>query len=360
MHDKRLDLQLVFDVGRVPASACDGALHELVHRHVVERLRRLALPGEIDDVAHEQRELIRLLDQVLEQLLPLGRRQRAIGEQYLEVCLQARQRRAQLVRRVGDQMALRHNRALERLQRRVERLRKPPQLVVGRGLEPAPEVGRRRDRLGLLRKSPHRPQGCPRHGAAEHRREHNTADGDAREQQQQAVQHAIGLAERPRHLDRAAAGKRCAQHPDVAAADVLVLDHHGSAAPRDVRHARIDREREILAGPEQPAAGGDELHDAPGASEPRVAAVWGRGRGGAIARVLDPRLEVLDLRGAVAERRVDLAAQLRPDGDVGADGGQRDCDRNRRGGRHRETPPDRHAGFMSARAERSRRRASCE
>ena len=58
------------------------------------------------------------------------RRQRLVAGEHLDVRAQARQRRPQLVRRVGDELPLRARRVLERAEHRVERRGEPRELVV--------------------------------------------------------------------------------------------------------------------------------------------------------------------------------------------------------------------------------------
>ena len=121
-----------------------SATHDLVDAHVVHDVARLRAARELDDVADERGELVELRDDVGAQALALVLGQPVGVLQHLDVGAQARDRRAQLVAGVGDEMALRLGRALERVERRVEAARQPRELVLALDLEPLREVGVRR------------------------------------------------------------------------------------------------------------------------------------------------------------------------------------------------------------------------
>ncbi len=75
---------------------------------------RLVAARQLDQVAHERRQLLALLDDVGEQAAAVLRVELAALEQHLDVRPQARNRRAQLMRGVGDQLALGAHRLVER------------------------------------------------------------------------------------------------------------------------------------------------------------------------------------------------------------------------------------------------------
>ena len=94
--------------------------------------------GELDQVADERAQLLALLDDVGEQPLAVLVVELGAGQQHLDVGAQAGHRRAQLVRGVGDELALgahrfveRGARVLEALEHRVEAGRQLADLVVG-------------------------------------------------------------------------------------------------------------------------------------------------------------------------------------------------------------------------------------
>ena len=90
----------------MPARALHGLGHERVEADVLHRVGRLLAAGELDHVAHERGELLRLLDDVGEQGAALLGREPVAVEQHLGVRAQGGHRRAQLVRRVGHELAL--------------------------------------------------------------------------------------------------------------------------------------------------------------------------------------------------------------------------------------------------------------
>ena len=117
---------------RRPRSARRGACRraratasrdQFVEPHVLALAPRLVAARELDQVGDEHPELGRLLLDVGQQPRALVGRQRVGLRQHLDVRAQARDRRAQLVRGVGDELALGGDRALERVEHRVEVLR---------------------------------------------------------------------------------------------------------------------------------------------------------------------------------------------------------------------------------------------
>ena len=100
----------------------------------------LDVAGEIDQVADQHRQLVELGDDVGEQSLALlGRHLLGMGED-LDVGAQAGERRAQLVRGVGDELALGVDRALERVEHRVEAAGQAAQLAAAARVDAATEV----------------------------------------------------------------------------------------------------------------------------------------------------------------------------------------------------------------------------
>ena len=98
-------------VAPAPLGPLDQLTRDLVEAHVVDDVARLRPARQLDDVADQRRQLVELGDDVGAQAraLLLGQ---AVGVlQHLDVGAQARDRRAQLVACVGDQVALRLDRA---------------------------------------------------------------------------------------------------------------------------------------------------------------------------------------------------------------------------------------------------------
>ena len=131
------------DGRRVPAGALDRGRDQPVEPHVLDR-RRLGLlvAGELDEVADERAQLLELRDEVGAQAVAVLGVGRAAARQHLEVGAQRGERRPELVRGVGDELALGALTALERFEHRVERARQARELVLALGLDPAREIAR--------------------------------------------------------------------------------------------------------------------------------------------------------------------------------------------------------------------------
>ena len=100
-----------------------------VEPHVLRLRRRLVAARELDELRDQRRHLGQLLGHVPQQLLALAGRQRLVAGEHLDVRAQARQRRPQLVRGVGDELPLRPCGVLERAEHRVEGRGEPRELV---------------------------------------------------------------------------------------------------------------------------------------------------------------------------------------------------------------------------------------
>ena len=98
--------------------------------------------------------------------------------EHLDVRAQARERGAELVRGVGDELALRVERALERVQHLVEAAGERRELVVAGGLDPPAEVAGRRHLLGRAPQALDRGHSRPRDEPAEHAGERDPAEAD--------------------------------------------------------------------------------------------------------------------------------------------------------------------------------------
>ena len=98
---------------------------------------------------------MRLALEVGEQPRPLLRRQPLLLPQHLDVRLDARERRAQLVRGVGDEAPLRLERLVERAEHRVEGGTETRELVPSRDGNPLARLARLRDPLGGAGEAPH-------------------------------------------------------------------------------------------------------------------------------------------------------------------------------------------------------------
>jgi hypothetical protein len=96
--------------------------------------------SELDQLGDERRHLGQLLDDVGEQPLALRSREPPPAREHLDVGAQAGQRRAQLVRRVGDELPLLASRILQRAEHRVEAHGQATELVLAARVDPLREV----------------------------------------------------------------------------------------------------------------------------------------------------------------------------------------------------------------------------
>ena len=155
LDERRLELGGEVTPGAWRRARSTAARDQPVEPHVLDRGRvGLLVAGELDEVADERGQLLELRDHVGAQPLAVAGVRRPAAGQHLEVRAQRGERRAQLVRGVGDELALRALRALERLEHGVEGAREPRDLVVAVRLDPAREVARGGDVLGGRRSAP--------------------------------------------------------------------------------------------------------------------------------------------------------------------------------------------------------------
>ena len=215
------------------------SLDQQVQPHVLGVRARLLAAGEIDQVVHQQRELLDLLDHVAEQpAMFLRVHVLALLLQDLDVRAQAGHRRAQLVRGVGHELALRvhgrverAHRALERVEHGVEAAGQPPELVFAGGLDAPAEVPGQGDVLGGLGEALQRLHGRARHQAPEQGRERDAADDQQHQDQAQAAEQAVHFGERLGELHGASRAERLGEDAQMDAVDVCVAEER-LAAPR--------------------------------------------------------------------------------------------------------------------------------
>jgi hypothetical protein len=129
----------------------------------------LVAARELDQLGHERGHLAQLLDDVGEQLFALVGRHGVVAREHLDVGAEARERRAELVRGVGNELPLRASGLLECGEHRVEARREAAELVAPFVVDAAREIPGLRDVLRRLRQAPNRcerracdgePQGC--------------------------------------------------------------------------------------------------------------------------------------------------------------------------------------------------------
>ncbi len=244
-------------------------LHELIEPHVLDRVGRLLLARQLDEVADQAAQLLQLLDDVAQQPPPLLLGQPRRQRQHLDVRAQARQRRAQLVRGVGDELPLAADRRLQRAEHRVEGARQPRDLVVGgrrldveqpphaaadgaaRGLghvDPPRQIAGRPHVLDRRRQLLDRPQRGPRDDAAERRRQRDPADAHQHQHEREPVERAVDVGQRPRDLDGDAGRGGDRQDPHRRAVDVGVAEELVVPAGRDRLRVGIDRQPRLPVG----------------------------------------------------------------------------------------------------------------
>ena len=253
--------------------------------------------------------------------IALAGRKLAVAREHLDVRPQARQRRAELVRGVRDELAARARRFLEGAEHHVEAAREAGQLVPSLDLDPLGQVSGLGHRLGRLGQPP---DGCERGAGDDQSEPARDQRAPGRNQDQKPAdprQGVVGLVERPRDLDRKAGLVREGDDPDVVAADASV---------RVVRVALAARDAEVVPGHGQGQAFPLALaaRDAVLADSLRVSAEDTRLR--RAVREVEHR-SALDVLHAVAQRRVDARVELVLDHEVddgrGGDHGQRDSRR---------------------------------
>jgi hypothetical protein len=114
--------------------------------------------------------------------------------EHLDVRPQARQRCAQLVRGVGDELALCPQRGLQCGQHRVEALGEPAELVSAAGVDPPAEVVSRGHLLRCGAEPGHRGKGGAGHDVAEAGGHGDAAQRDSDEDQRQVVEGLVSVA----------------------------------------------------------------------------------------------------------------------------------------------------------------------
>ena len=217
-------------------------------------------------------QLVELADDVGAQRGKVGRSEAVGVLEHLDVRAEARDRGAQLVARVGDQVALRRRRVLERVERAVEAAREACQLVASGLLEPVGQVGIARQRLGHAREPTHGPERRAGDDRAERGGEQDAHPGDDRELHEQVAQLVVDLGQRACDLDRALVADPDRQHAEVHAVHGHVAEVASRAAARRRTGARIDRQpaRVRRIAPLDRAVRGDLLDESRGVAE-RVA-----------------------------------------------------------------------------------------
>ncbi len=340
MDERLLGVELERHRRAVAPGALDRLGRDEVEPDVLALGRLLFLARELHELGDESAHLLELLDHVAEEALSFVGCHRLVARENLDVRAEAGERSAQLVRGVGDELALRAGRLLEGREHRVEARREAVQLVAAADVDAAREISGLRHLLGRGRQPADRCQGGARDHEPERTRQADAGEGDQDEQRPRARERVVHLGERPRDLDRVAVPGRLGEHPHVHASDLGVREEASLVARCDGQRAIAGGEREIGAlGADRRSVGGDDLDVAARLAE--------RGSGDPQEELARPGLDRLhrnlgDHLDAAAERVVDLGAKLVPHDGVRDHGGERHCDGDRERGRDGQAGAEAH------------------
>ena len=264
------------------------------------------------ELGDQGRHLVELLDDVPHQRLPLGGREPSSAGKHLDVRAQAGERRAELVRRVRDELALRPRRRLQGSQHRVEAGRKPAQLIFPVDHDAFGQVSGLRDVLGRLGQAADGRERCAGDDETEASSEPDPCQRDQDQIGAELVERVLDLGERPGDLDRVALAERDLvrerDHAEVGALDLRVAEVGVLLVAGYGQNAVSDRERHI-----RPAR---TMRRPVFLDELRIPLGTAKSGAGTEQQPSDSvgRL-VRDLLGSVAKGIVELRAKLTPDDD---------------------------------------------
>ncbi len=184
LHSARFEIEFEVEIGSVALDSFGREANDLIELHLVEVLLRLATPRELDDIINEKGQIVDLLDEIALELGSIALAQPAVlAQQGLEVGLECRQGRAQLVRGVGDKLALGICRALERIEQAVVGLSQAPDLIRALDSETAREIVAFGERLRFIGETADWLQRGSRNRPAEHRGQTDSPDCDGGQDQ---------------------------------------------------------------------------------------------------------------------------------------------------------------------------------
>ena len=239
----------------------DDLVRDLVESQLFERHRYLFVASDLDEIVDQFRHPLHLAHEIAEHLLSLGGIRRLSALEQLEVGAQAGERRAQLVRGVGDQLTLRAQRGFQLAKHGVEARAQTAQLVATVRRHAPREIAGARDFLDGRSEPLHRREDRTADKEAERRGEQDRSARELGEAYSGLRERAVDDVELLYDLDRAATLDRDDEHPK---AHVLRLrrrlERRLTARGHflDVRrHKRVLRSAEV--GPDDRAARADDL-----------------------------------------------------------------------------------------------------
>ncbi len=247
------------------------------------------------------------------------------------------------MRGVGDELPLRADGLLERLEHLVEARSETAELVVALDLDPQAQIVRSRDLLGRVAEATHGRERGARDDCACGDRERDPARCDEGDQQREPVQRVVDLLQRAQHLHGEPLPERRGEDTDVHTADRRVCEVRVAGAARDERRLPVDRDRDRrVGGAEDVAVRLDELDEGVAAALAERGKVREETATGATDKAAPRAVErALRRRGAIAERVVDLAAEVAAHDHVDDRAGDRD------GGGHGERDGEGQAGAQA-------------
>jgi hypothetical protein len=137
------------------------------------------------------------------------------------------------MRCVGDELALRRHRSLERLEHRVEAAREAAEVVVALGVDAAAQVARARHVIGGIAQLTEWTRRGTRHDQPERGREPDAPEANAAEDPAESIDRGVHLIHRTGNLKRLPVADRARVDPHVDPVDGLVVEEGAHPADGD-------------------------------------------------------------------------------------------------------------------------------
>jgi hypothetical protein len=327
----------------------DDVLGQRVPAQLLDRGGRLLAAGQLHGVGDQAGQVVDAGEHRGDQPVAVLPVQQLYLAQHLDVGAQRGQRGAQLVRGVGDQLALAVGGVLHGAEHRVEADREPAELVpVGplARFDPVRQVAGPGDPLGRVGQRADRPQRGPGDPPAQAARQQDAGQAGGEQLEAQVAELVLDLGRRQRHLDRVALAHRRGDKAHVDALEVDRAVRLGGCAGGDRAVPVVDRQYRALVGRWQRRAGRaddlevvDRVAEVPAGAEDDALGVGerraGRGELEQLRTAGDAAAgrEVLHRLHLFVELCVDVAEQLGAYREVGEGDTTADADRDgERGG----------------------------